>query len=151
MLGIYLSVGFSMCFMKHGSRHSCLIPAGLVFVAHISCMTCRPRQRPPVRSSYLRSGLRSSLSCLLHIGVLSVFTSAFAPQHSVIFSKGEGHRKGITLSLDVCFRWHFREIWSAPWWPLASPWRTCVHASSTRRKTKKRKSDGRFYNVQRAC
>lgn len=134
--------------MKHGSRHSCLIPAGLVFVAHISCMTCRPRQRPPVCSSYLHSGSQSSLGRLLHIGVLTVFSSAFAPQRSVIFSMGEGHRKGITLSLDVCFRWHFREIWSAPRWPLASPWRTRVHASSTRRKTKKRNSDGPFYNVQ---
>lgn len=90
---LFMSVGFSTSFMKHGSRHSCLIPAGLVFAAHISCMTCRPRQRPSVRSSYLHSGLQSSLSCLLHTGVLSVFSSAFAPQHSVIFSEAKDTEK----------------------------------------------------------
>lgn len=48
------------------------------------------------------------------------------------FSGGEGHGKAIPLSLDVCFRCPFRDIWTAPCW------RACVHISSTRRKTKKR-------------
>lgn len=136
------------CFMKHGRRHSSLIPAGLVFVAHICC---RPGQRPPGCSSYLRAGLHSSLPRLLHAAVLSDLPSAFAPQHTVIFSKGEGHTKGITLSLDVRFRRHLREIWCAARRPLASPRRTRVRVSSAHRKTKRRNTDGTFYNVRRAC
>lgn len=108
------------------------MPAGLVFVPHISWLTCRPGQRPPGISSYRPSTLQSEPSCLLHMVTLSLFLSAFAPQHSFIFSDGEGHRKAIPLSLDVCFRCPFRDIWTTPCW------RMCVHISSTRRKTKKR-------------
>lgn len=62
---------WSSCFiMEYGRRHALLVPAGLVFVAHISCMTCRPRQRPPVFSSHRHSSLQSSQSCLLHIVML---------------------------------------------------------------------------------
>lgn len=118
------------------------MPAGLVFVPHISWLTCGPGQRPPGISSSRPSTLQSLPSCLLHMVTLSLFLSAFAPQHSFIFSDGEGHRKAIPLSLDVCFRCPFRDIWTAPCW------RACVHISSTRRKTKKLTF---FCDVQWAC
>ena len=49
---------------------------------------------------------------------------------NVIVSCGKGHRKGITLSLQICLRCHFRGIWPPLWCPLASPQWTCADAVS---------------------
>lgn len=68
---------------------------------------------------------------------------------ALLFSAGgEGRGKGITLSLDVCFRWHFREIWSARHGLFGLPRRTSVHeCSATHRKTNKRHFGGTFFTM----
>lgn len=137
--------------MKKGRRRFFLVPAGLVFVPHVRLRDPdRDLQFSPLTAAVvLDPRLRACFSSARCSRFPSVFCSA---RHSFIFSEGEGRRKGITLSLDVCFRRHLRDLWAASRRPPAPPWRARVGvSSSTRGKTRKRNSDGTSCKVQRAC
>lgn len=81
----------------------------------------------------------------------SLKVSVLGAQCNVIVSCGQGHRKGSTLSLDVCLRCHFRGIWQPLWWPLASPpvnmCRHCLSPTYTRTHKTLILTRGIFYNV----
>lgn len=85
----------------------------------IDCASFTPPRRFTIHRLFLFPWIPPSLTF-----------SILGAQWDVVVSCGRGHRKGTSLSLDVCLRCHFREIWASLWWPVASPQGICADTVS---------------------
>lgn len=134
--------------MKYGRRHSFLVPAGLVFVTHITCMTCRPRQRPPV--FFLLPPLQFAVFAIVpashpHVAVPIRLCSTAA---QFCFQRGGRTPERHHLVTRRLFQMALQGYLDCTMLASGISPASVRISSSTHRKTKKRNFNGIFYNVR---